>query len=363
MELDLSSVGLVLSGGGFKCVAQVGWLEDLLPPLMKAGAKVTYIAGTSGGGLNGGKLAEAQTTDELLNRWESLAKIWEDVENAGPQSVFPLSLINVIKSIHKESLLDGQTLDNLLNGGKESKTGERSAKSFNPRRVLSSPRRFDVFVTNARTGAHEIISNRDRRVQENPQILTSALKATASIPPFFPNVEIEGVPYMDGGHIQLGPAIKAGCKTIFVLLPYRQDGYEGRPTDFISRLFPWIPRIFALHSAQARELDRIEIIRAKKIAANLEIYRKLHDAMRSLFWRSSKKSFLDHLMLEKIDALFEGASFSFKDKHSIQIIDVAIERQPGSLLMYTFKRGDLSRLRENCRNQMRRIRQTIGLGD
>lgn len=367
MKLDLSSVGIVLSGGGFKCVSQVGWLEGLLPSLIKAGARVSYIAGASGGGLNGGKLAEAQDTAELPEKLKELVKIWEWIERIGPESIFPLPLLCALTNFYKESLLDGQTIDNLLNGtlsrGKRDKNPQRVGINFNPYRVVNSSIRFDVFVTNAVTGTHELISNRDPNILKNPSNLTLALKATASVPPFFPPLEINGILYMDGGHIRLGPAIEAGCKTIFVLLPYCRDGYESRPTDFISRLFQWIPRIFVFQGAQVRELDRIEIMHAKKIAANIEIYKKLHHNIRSLFWRNSKKNFLDRLMLDKIDALFEGASLSFKDKLPIRIIDVALDYQPASLLMYTFKRGDLTRLRENCIRQIQHICQEIGLAD
>lgn len=353
MDLDLSSVGIEQGGGGCKGISLIGDLEELLPALNKYGAKITHLGGVSVGGLHALKLAEAQNSIGLLRCLEELKKIWREVGETGPQMVFPITYSTIAKSLYKRSLLDGSALDYLLDGG-------RTEKPIDTLAVINSPFRLDLLVTNQSTGRQESISNRDPRVKNNHPVLRLAGKATASIPPFFGEVNIFGNPYVDGGHIDLGPAIEAGCTTIFVLFLYREGVQDGEQTDFLSRLFPWIHRLFAYHSAKIKELDHIEVTRAIRIAENLKSYRQLNSKMRALFWRDSKKALVDRAMLAEIDRLFHETPFSFKEKRDLSVIPVFMEYQPESLLMYTFKKEDLPRVEEEQRKTMRRILRERG---
>jgi len=358
LTLDLSSVGIVGGGGGMRGCTQVGWCEDLIPALLKAGAPIRYLGGTSVGALNMSKLAEAQTDNELLSCLKELRAVWETIEKKGSDYIFPLSGLKIaLASFRKNSLLDGKTLWRLL------KDPAKDVGSLDTHRLLNSPRIFDVFVENETTGRQEIFSNKDERVRKNPEILIKALVASASVPPFFPPVLIEGNWYRDCGYITLSRAIAAGCSTIFVLLPYPEDGQENIPSDFISRNFPWVINTLAFQGAKVRELDRIEIVRAKRISDSLRAFHTLHQEIRSLFWRDRKRKVVDSLIDSKLDRLFQEAAFSFKNKRVITVVEIYAERLPSTLFIHTAARGDISRQINESREQMKRKRQEWGLAD
>ncbi len=313
VELNLSSVGFVGSGGGFMGRATPSWLKVLIPALLKAGANINYLAGTSVNALNFARLAEAVTDDELGNALNDVDQIWSDIDKVGPECIFPLSVLEVAwGSRHKTSLLDGSTLDAILDGGSRTDSKIKVAKPLDTQRIVNSNRRFDVFVTNRNTREHTAVSNRDHRIQREPRLMRDFIKASASIPPFFPAVTIQGVPYVDGGHFSLSGAINSGCKTIFVLLLYREREF-GKPQSALTLFYPWIFEMFLFPAAMVSQIERLEISHAQK------------------------------------------------DRRDIKIIPLYVKRQPPSVGLDTFRRGDLALFDEMCQEQAVEFVRALGL--
>lgn len=300
MAFQKPTVGIFLGGGGFKVAAQIGWLEILIPKLIEKKLKITYFGVVSGGAFNGAKLTEAQTQEELIEKIRDLKTIWLYIEKRGPEFIFPIKKLTFIKSVGKKSLLTGETLRNLIynfNG---------NFNNININAILNSKIQLDIFIHNQLTGFQELISNKDKVVKEKPEILASAIVASASLPPFFPPVIIKNIPYVDGGPVNLIPAIKAGCQIIFVLIPHAETGDDDKPPGKIARLFPWVEYSLDFLSHQIRELNKVQISIAKKIS----------------------------------------------EKQKVKIIPIFIEQKPETLFMYTFAKGDISKLIENSKKQM-----------
>lgn len=300
MAFQKPTVGIFLGGGGFKVAAQIGWLESLIPKLIEKKFKITYFGVVSGGAFNGAKLNEAKTQEELIEKIRDLKTIWLYIEKRGPEFIFPIKKLTFIKSVRKKALLTGETLRNLIynfNGNEN---------NINIDAILNSEIQLDIFIHNQLTGFQEIISNKNEMVKSNPETLASAIIASASLPPFFPPVMINGIPYVDGGPVNLTEAIKSGCQIIFALIPHSETGGDDKPPGKIARLFPWVEYSLDFLSHQIRELNKVQISIAKKIA----------------------------------------------EKHKVKIIPIFIEQKPDTLFMYTFAKGDISRLIENSKKQM-----------
>ena len=344
-------VGFILGGGGFKGVAHIGWLETLIPALLKKEAQIVYLGGVSVGSLIAGKLAEAQYQEELLIKLKEIKEIFCNVEKHGDESVFPLSGLNQLRIIGKTSILDGSTLWDLLNNPK------LTSQPFNPGLVVSSPIRFEAFVRNVARAGHEAISNRNAWVKKRPQIISSAIVASSSITPFFPKVKIGNIIYSDGGHIQLDGAIRAGCDTIFVLLPYFEDGLDSRPKDWLSKILPIIYEVLEAYSTEVHDRNRAEIALALRLADIIrnkrETFKDLQEEARSLVWRLSKK--------KRIDELFSKVKSLVESNRDLNIFPVYMRNKPNSLSLHTFEKGDISKLSDSCAKQMEKIAKEIGL--
>lgn len=341
-------VGIIGGGGGFRGASEIGWLEDLLPWLIcQKRAEIRYLAGVSVGALIFAKLAEAQTPEELPTRLRDLKRIFLKIDREGPGTVFPFDNLTFPKSVHKRSLLDGGTLWELVNNP----LGDGRPLDIDA--IIRSPFQYDAFVKNKITGRQEPFSNRDERIRQNHEMLRRAIVASASIPPFFPRVMIDGVPYADGMHINLTRAIEAGCDTIFALLPYREDGKEGAPTDLVSRLFPWIPDIFSELSEMARDRDRVEIERARNIAANIRAHQDIQDKINKILRWSPKR--------KQVQGILQEVPFTFKNKAGVAIYSICIDDELNTLKMYTFKKGDVAKIMDCCSGAMRRFRERHGL--
>lgn len=341
-------VGIIGGGGGLRGASEIGWLEDLLPYLIYTKrATIKYLGGVSVGALITGKLAEAQTPEDLLQRLREIKQIFLKIDREGPETVFPFDKLTLPKSVHKRSLLDGATLRKLVNDPLD------NGRPLDVTAIVQSPFQYDACAMNELTGQQEIFSNRDERVRKNHVLLREAIVASASISPFFPEVTINGIPYSDGMYINLARAIDAGCDTIFVLLPYREDGKEAAPADLISRIFPWIPRTFFRTSAMARERDRVEIEWARRIAQNIRVDQETREKADQVLRWSTKKQRVQRILME--------APFTFKNKLDVTIHPIYIETELHTLKMYTFRKGDIPRIMDQCREAMRHYREQHGL--
>lgn len=333
--------GLCLAGCGMRSCVQVTWIREILLWLQKRNIELVYIGGTSGGGLNGVKLAEGETFDELFLLVDVIEKIWLEIEKRGPEVIFPLSKMRFFANARRESLLDGSTLHGLVSGKLLGTPGLDVA------RIVSSKRPLDLFVGNMITWRQEAISNHDPRVIADPELIMRGAVGTASLFPFFPPVTIWNTPYQDGEHINLTRAIQLGCDIIFALFPYCKDKPDQIPNDFISKNFPIIPKTFIASRARTRERDRIEVEWAKSITQDVKTIENLRKRVAGALWLPWTK--------RRINAEFLRAPFTFQGKKLPRIVDVYIERHPDTLSVNTFGKGDLSGVMSDERKPIRKI--------
>ncbi|HXG67207.1 MAG TPA: patatin-like phospholipase family protein, partial [Blastocatellia bacterium] len=220
-------VGLVLSGGGARGIAHIGvleWFERHRIP-------VDYVAGTSMGGLVGGMYATGMTPGEMR---EFLKKIdWDRAFGGGP-SYEQLSFRrkedrNSYQANVEVGLRNGIQIPPRLSSAHY--IGLMIDRMMLPYANLSS---FDELPIPFRCMATDFLSGQPVVLKDGS--ISSALRATMSIPGVFPPVERDGRVLVDGGLLnniptnvmrQMGPdiliAVDAGTplgdvKTISTLL-------------------------------------------------------------------------------------------------------------------------------------------------
>lgn len=342
----MATAGIILPGGGLQGISQVGNLMELLPALRRNRIDLIYIGGTSVGGLNGAKIGEGQTIDECIEALGTLEKIWTEIQERGPEIIFPLTKIKFAKGLYRGAILDGSILWGLVRGTLLGTSG------INPSKILSAPRKFDLVVQNGLSYEQEIFSSEESRFQKNPHEILHAIVAAASLSPFFPAQKVFGIPYKDGRSISalLKRAIQAGCDFIFVLFPY-QKGKVDVPTDLFSRTFPGIIEPLLQITVASNDRDAREIEHAKEIAENIRALQKARNNFHTPWGR------------RMFDKAVEKSGFTFSDKRDLKICDVDIKNKPSSLLIHTFnkKNRDLSQVLESSRKTMKQVLKENGL--
>lgn len=167
------AIGLVLDGGGFPGVKQVGLVEEL----WKRGKIPSLIQGISVGALNAAKLVEAGP--------DPLREYWLMVEHEGPQSVFSFKLRSIAMNLRSVALLTSASLD-------------RMVSTLDMKKIVESPIELQVVVRNETDQCPDVVSSRNPLIKENPELLRQFIKASAALPGIFPPVVINGKRYSDG---------------------------------------------------------------------------------------------------------------------------------------------------------------------
>jgi NTE family protein len=162
------SVAFVLSGGASLGAVEVGMLRAL----RERDIRPDVIVGTSVGALNGAWLAghpDAPIDD--------LAEVWKAIER---DDVFPTDVRRGLLALagRRQSLIDEGPLRELI---------ERHV-TFD---------RLEVAPVPLHVVAVEVLTGRDVLLSKGPAV--DSVLASAALPAVFDPVEIDGVPYMDGG--------------------------------------------------------------------------------------------------------------------------------------------------------------------
>lgn len=183
----MSRLALVLPGGGYRGAKQVGPAKELF-----SRKTPSIIQGVSVGALNAAGLVEVGP-DGIEARWKL-------IEKSGPNQIF--NWRTAAFHVLTNALFSTKGLDDLVNKMDMSK-------------IIGSPIELQVVTRNETTQEHVIFSNRDPRMEKDPEIMRKAIKASASLPGFFPAVEIEGAWYSDGYYFDLERL--ADCSTILII--------------------------------------------------------------------------------------------------------------------------------------------------
>lgn len=193
-------IGLVVEGGGMKCAYNAAILDAFLDH----GITFDYCIGASGGAGNLASYLAGQ-------RGRNLRFFTEHIHSPG---YFGL------RSLLKTGDLFGLQY---IYGTLTNSTGK---DPLDFAALQKNPAEYEVVVTNARTGKAEY-KGREAMAQDDYRLFM----ASSAIPAACRPVELQGVPYFDGGLADAIPAARAlerGCDRLVVILSKNRD-YVRKP--------------------------------------------------------------------------------------------------------------------------------------
>jgi len=198
------ALGLTLSGGGIKCLCQVGALKAL----EEEGLIPNVISGVSSGAVVAALYADGYSTDSILTIFKNVS----------------------YSKFFRLKVPDGGLFS--LTGFKEFLDTVLRANSFEELKVP-----LVVVATDL---------DRGKSVVFDKGPLIDALVATCSVPILFSPYTIDGVDYVDGGVLMNFPAsvIRRDCKYLIGvnLGPINTDSYEKSITSIALRSYKFIYR-------------------------------------------------------------------------------------------------------------------------
>lgn len=193
-------IGLVVEGGGMKCAYNAGILDVFLDHQIT----FDYCIGVSGGAGNVASFVAGQ-------RGRNIRFFTEHIHS--PQYFG-------VKSLLKTGNLFGLQY---IYGDLTNSTG-KDPLDFPA--IMKNPAEYEVVATNAVTGEAEYFGKEDMKQDDYRPIMASSAIPAACRP-----VEINGVPYYDGGisdAIPVRRALEKGCDRIVLILSKQRD-YVRKP--------------------------------------------------------------------------------------------------------------------------------------
>lgn len=191
----MTETGIILEGGARRGVFTSGVLDYF----MEQGLYLPYVAGASAGACNAIDYVSKQigrTRDCMIPKDRSE------------------SYVSVGKTLRKHTLFDMDMVFDEF---------PRKIYPFDFETYFQSPIRCDIVVTNCLTGKAEYLDDRQDRER-----LLKIVRASSSLPVLTKIVEVDGVPYCDGGVADAVPlfhAMRNGHRKNIVILT-RNPGYR-----------------------------------------------------------------------------------------------------------------------------------------
>ncbi|MCX5518055.1 patatin-like phospholipase family protein [Kaistia defluvii] len=191
-------VDLALQGGGSHGAFTWGVLERLLE---EPSLRIDGISGTSAGAMNAAVLADGYAAGGAEGAKTALEAFWRAVSKAARFSPFQRSPMDVLLGRwsldHSPAYVAVDLMSRVfspydLNPSGKNPLRDLLAASIDFERLARSPVRLFITATNVHTGRG--------RIFRNPEITADVLLASACLPTMFQAVEIDGVPYWDGGY-------------------------------------------------------------------------------------------------------------------------------------------------------------------
>lgn len=233
----IRNTGLVLEGGGMRGVFTSGVLDAF----MKHGLDFAYTVAVSAGACNGLSYISHQPRRARYSNIDMLVKY---------------DYLGVRHLVTQGSIFDPQLLyDKFPN----------EIIPYDYDAYFSNPATFEMVVTNCQTGYAEYLSEKSGDVQR----LLNIVRASSSLPYVSKIVDVDGVPYLDGGIVDSIPimrAIETGHRRNVVVATrnrgYRSKGPDRKLPRFIYRNYPRLrvalSRRIKLYNEQLELLERME---------------------------------------------------------------------------------------------------------
>ncbi len=234
-------VNLALQGGGAHGAFTWGVLDRLLEDER---IEIEAISGTSAGAMNAAVIADGIMRDGPDGARSALAEFWKAVSEAGRNSPIQRTPIDVFMGNWSLDNSPSYLFFDLLN--RVASPYQLNPLNVNPLRdLIASHVDFDrvracdkvkVFIsaTNVETGRVKVF-RRD-------ELTADAVMASACLPFMFQAVEIDGVPYWDGGYMGnpvLFPFFNACASQDVVIVqinPVERKGTPGTAREILNRV-------------------------------------------------------------------------------------------------------------------------------
>ena len=240
----------------FHGVCSNGFLE-------KSWLKIEGISGTSAGAMNAAVMAHGFTAGGAAGASQALETFWRKVSDAARFSPFQRGPLDV--------LLGRWTLDHSplfvamdmmarvfspydLNPGGTNPLRAILAETVDFARLADSPIKLFVTATNVHTGRG--------RVFRNGELTPDVLLASACLPTLFQAIEIDGIPYWDGGYAgnpTITPLVRECESQDTILVPINPVERPGTPRsarDILNRL-----NEISFNAVLLKELKMIALLR------------------------------------------------------------------------------------------------------
>jgi NTE family protein len=282
------NLGLVLTGGGARAAYQVGvlkWIARNYPDI-----HVPILTGVSAGAVNVGKLAAApgtfpQAVEGLEQLWRNLRV--DDIFRAGSASMarnairWALSLVSGGNpgAPRTRGFLDTEPLRELLHEVLAPVDGEITGIDYNI--AMRKLQAVALITTSYTTGQTVVfVKGRDVRPWSRPQrrtelgpITVEMIMASASLPLFFPAVQIGDEWYGDGGirlAAPLSPALHLGADRILAISTRYEKQEEEASQAEVAGYPPPAQVLGVLLNAVFLDLVDQDALRAERINRLLE---------------------------------------------------------------------------------------------
>src|ERR1700732_4932330 len=253
-------VDLALQGGGSHGAFTWGVLDRLIE---EPWLRIDAISGTSAGAMNAALVADGWTQGGSEGARAALESYWRGVSRAAahrPVQRSPLARVMGRWALDPSPVylamdLMGRVLSPYdLNPLGLNPLRSILAESIDFERLARSPIKLFVTATNVHTGRG--------RIFRNTEITADVLLASACLPTMFQAIEIDGVPYWDGGYAgnpTITPLIRESDAhdTILVQINPRERPETPRSAaDILNRL-----NEISFHSPLMKELRMIALLR------------------------------------------------------------------------------------------------------
>lgn len=296
--MDLNRVALFWDGGGFTASFSVGMRKATTQWGIR---KPLLIQGVSAGAINGAK--DVETEGDIL----AIEEAWLKIERDGAGKIF--SYWEASHRGWKNSLFGDGGLHKLLGNIK-----------FDA--LIRSPILFQAVVFNEIEQRQTVFSSRDPLLQQNPDRFHEIIRASASLRGFLPPVLIDGIPYSDGISLLIEPAIRAGCRTMVILL----NEPPGQAKDTSNTL--WMKRLLqGIHAAY-------RMMNEKEIRGAMDI----NESLLAIEESAAGWSFLRRWVVRNWKR-----RLGLKGKFPVDIVIIRPEREIPTLWTVGFEKGDIKK--------------------
>lgn len=289
---------LVLSGGGAKGSFELGVVDYLVNDL-----KIDFqvICGISTGALNASVLSQGKGYNGLKESLDKLKEIWFSIRSE--------------KDIYKKCpKFDFPRIVSRYNG---SPLKDKIDKNIQPEDIASSGKEFRIGVVSLNTG--EYVS-----IDQEKQNIRDFILASASIPVFFPHVEIKRQLFVDGGVREITPLADA----FRALKKLRGDQEPVNGSDEIYVVLASPLKIKKVKSSEANNIFEIlkrsvEILVSEIYKDDIKLAEEKNEYIEKL--ENLKERVYERLGRDEAARLFEGFEFPFERKKQASVKITAFE--------------------------------------